>query len=89
MSYPEGFDGLRYEKDEAAKAGYVIFDRPPMDVISYPARAQIAKLIAAMDEDDDIRVIVIRGAHGLYSSGGDIAGFRSRYESPSSANAAL
>jgi len=41
MSYPEGFDGLRYEKDEAAKAGYVIFDRPPMDVISYPARAQI------------------------------------------------
>jgi enoyl-CoA hydratase/carnithine racemase len=51
--------------------------------------AQIAKLIAAMDEDDDIRVIVIRGAHGLYSSGGDIAGFRSRYEIPSSANAAL
>jgi len=62
--------------------------------MSYPegldgVSAQIAKLIAAMDEDDDIRVIVIRGAHGLYSSGGDIAGFRSRYVSPSSANAAL
>ena len=28
-----------------------------------------------MDEDPDIRVIVIRGANGLYSSGGDIAGF--------------
>jgi enoyl-CoA hydratase/carnithine racemase len=78
MSYPEGLHGVS---------------------------AQIAKLIAAMDEDDDIRVIVIRGVHGLYSSGGDIAGFlkvardgspdfrkahaRSRYESPSSANAAL
>jgi len=30
---------------------------------------------AAMDEDPEIRVIVIRGANGLYSSGGDIAGF--------------
>jgi 2-oxoglutaroyl-CoA hydrolase len=89
MSYPEGLDGLRYEKDEAAKPAYVIFDRPPMNVISYPARAQIAKLIAAMDEDDDIRIIVIRGAHGPYSSGGNIAGLRSRYKSPSSANAAL
>ena len=75
MSYPENLDGLRYEKDSTAKAGHVIFDRPPMNVISYPARAQIAKLIAAMDEDDEIRVIVIRGANGLYSSGGDIAGF--------------
>ena len=75
MSYPEELDGLRYEKDVAGKTGYVIFDRPPMNVLSYPARAQIAKLIAAMDEDDEIRVIVIRGANALYSSGGDIAGF--------------
>jgi len=28
-----------------------------------------------MDEDNDIRVIVIRGANGCYSSGGDIGGF--------------
>jgi 2-oxoglutaroyl-CoA hydrolase len=75
MNYPQELDGLRYEKDPAAKAGYVIFDRPPMNVISFAARAQIAKLIAAMDEDPEIRVIVIRGANGLYSSGGDIVGF--------------
>src|SRR3954451_24661817 len=75
MNYPQELDGLRYEKDPAAKTGYVIFDRPPMNVISFAARAQIAKLIAAMDEDPEIRVVVIRGANGLYSSGGDIAGF--------------
>src|SRR5215217_9057535 len=75
MDYPQELDGLRYEKDRAAKVGYVIFDRPPMNVISFAARAQIANLIAAMDEDAEIRVIVIRGANGLYSSGGDIAGF--------------
>src|SRR5205823_12269268 len=33
MSYPEELDGLRYEKDVAGKTGYVIFDRPPMNVI--------------------------------------------------------
>jgi 2-oxoglutaroyl-CoA hydrolase len=75
MDYPKDLDGVRWEKDAGAKAGYVILDRPPMNVVSFPARAQIARLIAIMDEDPEIRVIVIRGANNLYSSGGDIAGF--------------
>jgi 2-oxoglutaroyl-CoA hydrolase len=73
--YPEDLDGLRWEKDTTARAGYLIFDQPPMNVIPFKARAQIAAIIAAMDEDPEIRVIVIRGANGLYSSGGDVAGF--------------
>ena len=28
-AYPDDLDGLRWEKDEAKKAGYLIFDRPP------------------------------------------------------------
>lgn len=73
--YRSDLDGLRWTKDTAKKAGYLVFDRPPMNIISFKARAQIAATIAAMDEDPEIRVIVIRGANGLYSSGGDIAGF--------------
>jgi len=68
MNYPQNLDGLRWTKDATTRAGYLIFDRPPLNVISFAARAQIAQLIAAMDEDNDIRVIVIRGA-------GDIGGF--------------
>jgi 2-oxoglutaroyl-CoA hydrolase len=75
VDYPKDLDGLRWEKDAKARAGYLIFDRPPMNVIAFKARAQIAAIIAAMDDDPEIRVIVIRGANGLYSSGGDIAGF--------------
>src|SRR5262245_34132634 len=75
MDYPNELDGLRWQKDAVAKCGTVIFDRPPMNVVSFKGRAQIARLIACMDEDPEIRVIVIRGANGLYSSGGDIAGF--------------
>jgi 2-oxoglutaroyl-CoA hydrolase len=70
MNYPQDLDGLRWTKDAP-----VILDRPPLNVISFAARAQISQLIAAMDEDNDIRVIVIRGANGCYSSGGDIGGF--------------
>ena len=73
--YPTDLDGMRWEKDNAKKAGYLIFDRAPMNVISFKGRSQIAAIIGAMDEDPDIRVIVIRGANGLYSSGGDIPGF--------------
>jgi 2-oxoglutaroyl-CoA hydrolase len=73
--YPKNLDGLRWEKDDGKKAGYLIFDRPPMNTISFEGRSQIAAIIQAMDNDPDVRVIVIRGANGVYSSGGDIAGF--------------
>jgi 2-oxoglutaroyl-CoA hydrolase len=73
--YPKDLDGLRWEKDVGRKAGYLIFDRPPMNTISFKGRSQIAAIIQAMDDDPDIRVIVIRGANGSYSSGGDIARF--------------
>jgi 2-oxoglutaroyl-CoA hydrolase len=74
-SFPTDLDGLRWEKDEAKKAGFLIFDRAPMNIVSFKARSQIAAIIEAMDDDPAIRVIVIRGANGVYSSGGDIAGF--------------
>jgi 2-oxoglutaroyl-CoA hydrolase len=75
VDYPRDLNGLRWEKDTQARAGYLIFDQPPMNLITFKARAQIAAIIAAMDEDTEIRVIVIRGANGVYSAGGDIAGF--------------
>jgi len=71
----EDLDGLRVEKDPERAVGTLIFDRPPMNVISYKGRFQIRALLEAMDQDPEIRVIVIRGANGMYSSGGDIPGF--------------
>lgn len=68
-------DGLRVEKDSETHVGTLIFDRAPMNIIKFANRAQICALIEAMDHDPDIRVIVIRGANGVFSSGGDIAGF--------------
>ena len=71
----EDVDGIRVEKDVAKRAGYLIFDRPPMNIITFRNRFQIRALLEEMDQDPDVRVIVIRGANGLYSSGGEIPGF--------------
>ena len=68
-------DGLRVEKDAVKRVGTLILDRSPMNIIHFKSRAQIRALIEAMDTDPEIRVIVIRGANGVFSSGGDIAGF--------------
>ncbi len=68
-------DGLRVEIDAEKRVGTLILDRPPLNIVSYRARAQIRALIEAMDEDDDVGVIVIRGAGGVYTSGGDIKSF--------------
>lgn len=69
-------DGLRWEIDAGAGQGTLIFDRPPLNVVSFAARAQFAAILEELDAHPDVRVIVIRGANGVFSSGGDIAGFQ-------------
>lgn len=68
-------DGLRVEVDPEKKIGYLILDRPPLNIVSYQGRAQIRAIIEAFDEDDDVGVIVIRGANEVFSSGGDVKKF--------------
>ncbi len=68
-------DGLRVEIDPEKKIGTLILDRVPLNIVSYRARFQIRAIIEAMDEDDDVGVIVIRGANGIFTSGGDVKSF--------------
>jgi 2-oxoglutaroyl-CoA hydrolase len=68
-------DGLRCEVDAERRVGYLILDRAPLNIVSYKGRSQIRALIEAMDEDDDVGVIVIRGANGVFTSGGDVKSF--------------
>ena len=68
-------DGIRVEIDVEKKIGYLILDRPPLNIVSYTGRSQIRALIEAMDQDDEVGVIVIRGEGGTYTSGGDVKSF--------------
>ncbi len=71
----EDLDGLRVEIDKDKRIGWLYLDREPLNIVSYPARRQISAIIEAFDHDDDIGVVVIRGAGGTYTSGGDVRGF--------------
>lgn len=68
-------DGLKVEVDPEKRIGYLILDRAPLNIVSYTGRSQIRAIIEAMDEDDDVGVIVIRGANGVFTSGGDVKSF--------------
>src|SRR6195256_6480395 len=68
-------DGLRYEVDAGKQIGWLILDRPPLNIVSYRGRSQINAIMEAFGEDPDVRVVVIRGANGTYTSGGDVKAF--------------
>lgn len=68
-------DGMRHDVDVERRIGRLTLDRPPLNIISYRGRSQIAAIIEAFAEDEDVRVIVIRGANGVFSSGGDVKAF--------------
>jgi 2-oxoglutaroyl-CoA hydrolase len=68
-------DGLRYEVDTAKRVGRLWLDRPPLNIVSYRGRSQIRAIMEEFGDDPDVRVVVIRGANGVYSSGGDVKAF--------------
>src|SRR5215475_4287084 len=68
-------DGVHYEVDAKRKVGFLWLDRPPLNVVSYRGRSQIAAIMEAFAEDADVRVVVIRGKNGVYTSGGDVKAF--------------
>src|ERR1700716_1922839 len=68
-------DGLRYEVDARKQIGWLILDRTPLNILSYRGRSQINAIMEAFGQDPDVRVVVIRGMNGIYTSGGDVKSF--------------
>jgi 2-oxoglutaroyl-CoA hydrolase len=68
-------DGFSIEVDEKRERADIILHRPPLNVISMHARDQLRAAFEALDEDDRVRVIVVRANGEHFSSGGDIKGF--------------
>jgi 2-oxoglutaroyl-CoA hydrolase len=68
-------DGLTYEVDTQKKVGTLWLDRAPLNIVSYKGRFQISAIIGEFARDPDVRVVVIRGKNGVYTSGGDVKAF--------------
>ena len=71
----ENLDGFRVEIDAARERADVVLARPPMNTVSMAQRDQLRKVFEALDEDDRVRVIVLRAIGEHFSSGGYIRGF--------------
>src|SRR6187455_444368 len=68
-------DGFRVEIDAARERADVILDRPPFNIISMPQRDQLRLVFETLDENERVRVIVLRAGGEHFSSGGNIKGF--------------
>src|SRR5579859_3390266 len=75
QSLLQALDGFSIEIDAERERADIILHRPPFNVISMHARDQLRAAFEALDEDERVRVIVVRATGEHFSSGGDIKGF--------------
>jgi 2-oxoglutaroyl-CoA hydrolase len=68
-------DGFRVEIDPENERADIILDRPPFNIIMMPQRDQLRLVFEALDEDPNVRIIVLRAIGEHFSSGGNIKGF--------------
>jgi len=71
----EKLDGFRVEIDPNRERADIVLQRPPYNIISMAQRDQLRLVFESLDENPDVRVIVLRAEGEHFSSGGDIKGF--------------
>ena len=69
------FEGFKVKVSPENKRGDVILSRPPINVIEYSQRIKMAEAMRNLDNDEDVRVIVLRAEGENFSSGVNIEGF--------------
>lgn len=72
----ETFDGFRVDHDAGRGVATITLDVPgKFNRVSMLARDQLAALFAELDGSESVRFVVLTGAGGHFTAGGDIAGF--------------
>jgi 2-oxoglutaroyl-CoA hydrolase len=71
----QDLDGFHVTVDAGRERADIVLARPPMNTISMPQRDQLRRVFEALDEDDRVRIIVLRAEGEHFSSGGYIRGF--------------
>ena len=73
----DGYDGFRVEI--GGDVATVTLDVPgKFNRVSMLARDQLAAVFAELDRDEAVRFVVLTGANGSFTAGGDIPGFLER-----------
>ena len=70
------YDGFRVERAAASGVATVTLDVPDkVNRVSMLARDQLRRVFEELDADATVRFVVLTGAGGSFTAGGDIAGF--------------
>jgi 2-oxoglutaroyl-CoA hydrolase len=73
------YDGFRLERDDERATATITLDVPgKFNRVSMLARDQLARVFAELDAEEHVRFVVLTGAGGAFTAGGDIAGFLER-----------
>ena len=68
-------DGFKLNIDRQKKVAQIVLDRPPLNIVTMSQREHIKYVFEKLDNDDDVRIIVLSAEGKNFSSGGDIQGF--------------
>ena len=69
------YDGFRLDRDAERGVATITLDVPgKLNRVSMAARGQLAQLFAGLDADEAVRFVVLTGADGAFTAGGNIAG---------------
>lgn len=70
------YDGFRVERDGDRGVATITLDVPDkLNRVSMRARDQLRHVFEELDADESVRFVVLAGAGGTFTAGGDIAGF--------------
>jgi 2-oxoglutaroyl-CoA hydrolase len=70
------YDGFHLERDDPSGVATITLDVPgKFNRVSMLARDQLATVFAELDRDERISFVVLTGAGGSFTAGGDIPGF--------------
>ena len=69
-------DGFRLERDDERGVATITLDVPgKLNRVSLAARQQLVSAFGELGRDESVRVVVVTGAGGTFTAGGDIASF--------------
>ena len=71
----QNFDGFRIEIFKEKERADLVLSRPPLNIVLYSQRTEMAKSLRQLDQNENVRVIVLRSDGDNFSSGGNISGF--------------
>jgi 2-oxoglutaroyl-CoA hydrolase len=76
------YDHIRVEKNVEKQTATIVFDRPEkMNYISMLGRDQLPGIFEALNQDDEVRVIILKGEGDVcFSAGGSIPEFMATHQ---------